>query len=51
MNKKENPKEKAHFSIDPLLHKEFIKHIDENLLSKSRVIENLIKEYMEKIKK
>ena len=49
MNKKDKPKEKAYFSIDPELHKEFIKHIEKNALGKSKLIEKLIKEYMEKL--
>ena len=41
-------KVKAFFTIDPDLYEEFEKHIDKNLLDKSKLIEFLIKEYLEK---
>ena len=40
-------KVKAFFTIDPDLNEKFEKHIDENLLDKSKLIEFLIKNYLE----
>ena len=39
-------KVKVFFTIDPDLYTEFEKHIDDNLLDKSKLIEFLIREYM-----
>ena len=41
-------KVKAFFTIDPELNDLFEKHIDEKLLDKSKLIEFLIREYLEK---
>jgi len=41
---------KVYFTMDEELYIEFEKHIDRNLVNKSKLIEKLIKEYM-KIKK
>jgi hypothetical protein len=41
-------KVKAFFTIDPDLYEDFEKHIEEKLLDKSRLIEFLVKEYLEK---
>jgi hypothetical protein len=40
-------KVKAFFTIDPDLNEKFEKHIDEKLLDKSKLIEFLIKKYLE----
>jgi hypothetical protein len=40
-------KVKAFFTIDPELNYLFEKHIDEKLLDKSKLIEFLIKKYLE----
>ena len=48
---KNKRKVKAFFTIDPELYEEFEKHIDKNLLDKSKLIEFLIKEYLDKIEK
>ncbi len=48
MKEKNKRKIKIYFSMDPDLYKEFEEHIDSNLMDKSKVIENLIKEYMVK---
>jgi hypothetical protein len=45
MNKKR--KVKAFFTIEPELNEKFEKHIDSNLLDKSKLIEFLIKKYLE----
>ena len=45
---KNKRKVKVFFTIDPDLHTEFDKHIDEKLLDKSKLIESLIKDYMTK---
>lgn len=47
---KSKRKVKVFFTIDPDIHQEFDKHIEENLLDKSKLIEHLIKEYIEKSK-
>jgi hypothetical protein len=39
-------KVKVFFTIDPDLYSEFEKHIDDKLLDKSKLIEFLIREYM-----
>jgi hypothetical protein len=41
-------KVKAFFTIDPDLYEKFETHIEEKLLDKSRLIEFLVKEYLEK---
>jgi metal-responsive CopG/Arc/MetJ family transcriptional regulator len=46
MKEKTKRKIKIYFSMDPDLYEKFEKHIDENLLDKSKVIEKLIDEYM-----
>ena len=46
MKEKEKRKLKIYFSMDPDLYEVFEKHIDQNLLDKSKVIEKLIEEYM-----
>ncbi len=43
---KQNKNTKLTFTLDKELGKIFEKYINENLLSKSKVIENLILEYM-----
>jgi metal-responsive CopG/Arc/MetJ family transcriptional regulator len=43
-------KEKVFFTIDPELYKEFEKIIDDKLLDKSKLIEHLIKEFVDKSK-
>ena len=45
---KNKRKVKAFFTIDPDLYEEFENHIDKNLLDKSKLIEFLIKEYLDK---
>jgi hypothetical protein len=46
MKSKTKRKLKIYFSMDPDLHEIFEKHIDQNLLDKSKVIEKLIEDYM-----
>ena len=48
MKNKVKRKLKIYFSMDADLYQIFEKHIDENLLDKSKVIERLIDEYMKK---
>jgi hypothetical protein len=48
MKTKTKKKLKIYFSMDPDLYELFEKHIDQNLLDKSKVIEKLIEEYMKK---
>jgi hypothetical protein len=43
---KNKRKVKVFFTIDPDLYIEFEKHIDDKLLDKSKLIEFLIREYM-----
>ena len=45
---KSKRKVKAFFTIDPDLYEEFEKHIEDKLLDKSKLIEFLIKEYLNK---
>lgn len=47
---KNKRKVKVFFTIDPDLYQYFEKHIDQNLLDKSKLIEFLIKEYMDRNK-
>lgn len=44
---KKKRKVKSFFTIDPDLNEKFEKHIDEKLLDKSKLIEFLIKNYLE----
>lgn len=44
---KNKRKVKVFFTIDPSLYTDFEKHIDNNLLDKSKLIEFLIREYMD----
>lgn len=44
---KNKRKVKVFFTIDPDLYTEFEKHIDDKLLDKSKLIEFLVREYME----
>lgn len=46
--KEKQRKLKIYFSMSPDLYEIFEKHIDDNLLDKSKVIEKLIEEYMKK---
>jgi metal-responsive CopG/Arc/MetJ family transcriptional regulator len=48
---KNKRKVKVFFTIDPDLYIEFEKHIDDKLLDKSKLIEFLIREYMNENKK
>jgi metal-responsive CopG/Arc/MetJ family transcriptional regulator len=43
---KNKRKVKVFFTIDPDLYSEFEKHIDDKLLDKSKLIEFLIREYI-----
>lgn len=45
-----NRRDKEYFTLSPEVRKEFLKHIEENNLNKSKLIETLIEEYMRKIK-
>ena len=45
---KNKRKVKAFFTIDPDLFVEFEKHIEDNLLDKSKLIEFLINQYLKK---
>jgi len=44
-------RDKEYFTLSPEVRKEFLKHIEENNLNKSKLIETLIEEYMKKILK
>ena len=44
--KKVMKKDREYFTIDPELNKIFEKFLNDNLLDKSKVIENLVKEYV-----
>ncbi len=48
---KNKKKVKVFFTIEPDLYIEFEKHIDDKLLDKSKLIEFLIREYMNENKK
>ncbi len=48
MKTKTKRKLKIYFSMNPDLYELFEKHLDENLLDKSKVIEKLIEDYMRK---
>lgn len=43
-------RDKEYFTLSPEVRKEFLKHIEENNLNKSKLIETLIEEYMKKVK-
>lgn len=47
---KKERKNRDYFTLSKELYNEFIKHIEENNLNKSKLIENLIKEYMSRFK-
>jgi len=47
---KKKRKVKIYFTIDPDLYQEFDTHIESKILDKSKLIEFLIKEYMDKQK-
>lgn len=47
--KKNKKRIKAFFTITPELYERFNNHIDEKLLDKSKLIEKLIEDYMEKL--
>lgn len=44
---KNKRKVKAFFTIDPDIYEQFEKHIEEKLLDKSKLIEHIIKKYLE----
>ena len=48
MNIKKIRKIKAFFTIDPNLYNDFINHIEKKVLNKSKLIESLIQDYMNK---
>jgi hypothetical protein len=39
-------RDKEYFTLSPEVRKEFLKHIEENNLNKSKLIETLIEEYL-----
>ncbi len=39
------------YTLDKELYNEFLKHIEDNNLNKSKLIETLIEEYMKKVSK
>lgn len=39
------------YTLDPELYNKFLKHIEDNNLDKSKLLETLVKEYMEKLSK
>lgn len=41
---------KDFYTLNPDLYNEFLKHIEENNLNKSKLIETLIEDYMKKVK-
>jgi metal-responsive CopG/Arc/MetJ family transcriptional regulator len=43
---KSKRKLKIYFSINPDIYEKFEKHIDQNILDRSKLIEKLIEEYM-----
>lgn len=45
-SKKEKKKKRVYFSIDKELCDRFEKHIEDNLLSQSAVLEKLVEEFM-----
>ena len=42
-------RDKEYFTLNPDIRIEFLKHIEKNNLNKSKLIETLIEEYMEKV--
>ena len=42
---------KDFYTLNPELYDEFLKHIEDNNLNKSKLIETLIEDYMKKVKK
>jgi hypothetical protein len=42
---------KDFYTLNPHLYNEFLKYIEENNLNKSKLIENLIEEYIKKVSK
>lgn len=50
MNMKKVRRVKDFYTLNPELYNEFIKHIEENNLNKSKLIETFIEEYMKKVK-
>ncbi len=43
-------REKEYFTLSTEVRTEFLKHIDDNNINKSKLIENLIEEYLRKYK-
>ena len=43
-------RDKEYFTLNTEIRIEFLKHIEENNLNKSKLIETLIEEYMKKVK-
>jgi hypothetical protein len=43
-------RDKEYFTLSPDIREEFLKHIEEKNLNKSKLIETLIDEYMKKTK-
>lgn len=43
-------KTRDYYTLNPDLYNRFLKHIEENNLNKSKLIETLIDEYMKKVK-
>jgi hypothetical protein len=43
-------RDKEYFTLSPNIREKFLKHIEDNNLNKSKLIETLIEEYMEKVK-
>jgi hypothetical protein len=43
-------RDKEYFTLSTDIREEFLKHIEDNNLNKSKLIETLIEEYMEKVK-
>ena len=45
-----NRRDKEYFTLSPEIRKEFLKHIENNSLNKSKLLETLIREYITKMK-
>jgi hypothetical protein len=45
-----NRREKEYFTLPPDLGKEFRQHIEKNNLNKSKLIQSLIEEYMNRVR-
>ena len=43
-------RDKEYFTLSPDIREDFLKHIDDNNLNKSKLIETIIVEYMKKVK-